>query len=365
MPGRTHVCVVGYGVAGRLHHRLLESLGVTVSVVDAAARSLRRPGVRIAESVAELPAEPAVDLWSVCTPTADHLPTVAAVLARDPAARLLVEKPVCGSWEVPAFGALLREYPRARMVVMNQYQHAQAPALLKTVKQDVARHDPVSAVRIAFVKDRRADIAAGRFVDRDYGVFGYEWLHMLALLGTVLPRESFRSYLRTAPGPDTVRVAPDPELISTAAHDTVALDGFGAVELYSSIVGPDSEPWVPVPGWAARPGPAADDRLRLVQLDAGPARFTLELDPVSLPRGTALPRNTHRLTVDLRGRRQEWLVHDSPLENALRRAMTTLLADTSPPEYDFAPVRRIGQLAELARSAEPVHSVPADLPSPL
>ncbi|MFI2241702.1 Gfo/Idh/MocA family oxidoreductase [Streptomyces chrestomyceticus] len=365
MPNRTHVCVIGHGVAGRLHHQLLTGLGVRVSVVDPLATALptATPAVPWIEDV---PHDPPVDVWSVCTPTAAHLETVAAVLKRDPRARLLVEKPVCRSWEAPELSALLAEYDESRLVVMNQYAHTTALGVLKAAMKEWAPGHPVDAVRIAFGKDRRADIAAGRFVDRDYGVFGYEWLHMLALLGAVLPRDVQHRYLTAAPRPEDLRVAHDPELTSVAAHDLSRPDGGPTVELYSTITGPRAAPGWTVPAWCPRPLPGRESRQRLVQVSAGPVHFTLELAPVSLPGGTPLPRNMHRLTMRRPAGEREWLIHDSPMENALRWALSALFAPGARPEADLRGIGRISRLAALARTRErlPVGALSRRVPDP-
>ncbi|WP_240152037.1 Gfo/Idh/MocA family oxidoreductase [Streptomyces mobaraensis] len=372
MPGRPHVCVVGHGVAGRLHRQLLEGMGLSVSVVDPAAPRHDTP-VATAATLTELPADRPVDVWSVCTPTAAHVHTVAAVLDRDPEARVLVEKPACRSWEGPELSALLDAHDRARLVVMNQYAHAKAPAILEAVRAEFAPRHPVRAVRVAFCKDRREDIAAGRFVDLDYGVFGYEWLHMLAVLGSLLPAPAFDRYLRDAPAPHAVRIARDPRLASTAAHETTTLrtaDGSAVeIELYSTITGPDAPHTAPAPAWARRTGPATDSRLRLARVEAGPVVLTLELDPVFLPNGTRLPRNTHRLTLDGPGGHREWLVPDSPMDNALRHAVATLLGPGPRPPLDLRPLGRIGRLARLAARtdtpADAPHTAPTALPTRL
>ncbi|MFI0976929.1 Gfo/Idh/MocA family oxidoreductase [Streptomyces sp. NPDC021093] len=367
MSGRPHVCVIGYGVAGRLHHRLLAAMGMSVSVVDpdARTRGALAPSCPGAATVEELPADLRVDIWSVCTPTAAHIGAVAAVLARDPDARILVEKPACRSWEGPELTALLGAYDRARLVVMNQYAHAKAPAMLQAVHAEFAPRHPVTAVRVAFSKDRREDIAAGRFVDLDYGVFGYEWLHMLAVLGGLLPAPAFHRYLQSDPAHDTLRIAPDPELSSTAAHDLTTV-GVGAdeggpveVELYSTIVGPDAPRGALAPQWARRPGPATDSRLRLARVEAGPVEFTLELDPVFLPGGTPLPRNTHRLTMDGPRGYREWLIPDSPMDNALRASIAALLGPAGRPALDLRPLDRIGRLARVAHDARTPWTTPS------
>ncbi|MGI5335965.1 Gfo/Idh/MocA family oxidoreductase [Streptomyces sp. CA-181903] len=361
--------MIGHGVAGRLHRQLLEGMGLSVSVVDPAAPDPDSP----APTIDDLPADRPVDVWSVCTPTAGHVQAVAAVLDRDPEARLLVEKPACRSWEGPELSALLDTHERARLVVMNQYAHAKAPAILEAVRAEFAPRHSVRAIRVAFCKDRREDIAAGRFIDLDYGVFGYEWLHMLAVLGGLLPAPAFHRHLSAGPAPHTVRIARDPRLASTAAHETTTLstaDGPAVeIELYSTIVGPDAPHAAPAPAWARRTGPASDSRLRLARVEAGPFLLTLELDPVFLPNGTRLPRNTHRLTLDGPAGHREWLVPDSPMDNALRHAIATLLGPGPRPALDLRPLGRIGRLAALAARtdtpADAPHSAPAALPTRL
>ncbi|MFD7219625.1 Gfo/Idh/MocA family oxidoreductase [Streptomyces sp. NPDC059892] len=346
----THVCVVGYGVAGRLHERLLSALGHRVSVVDPLADAPGTGAPRYGR-VADVPRDVPVDVWSVCSPTATHLETVAEVLARDPAARLLVEKPVCRPGEGAGLSALLAEHERARLVVMNQYAHAQVGAVLRTLKKEFAPGYPVSGVRVGFGKDRREDIAAGRFVDHDYGVFGYEWLHMLALVSGVLPAGVYDRYLLTDPADHDVRVETDPELTSTAAYETTTVDDL-TIELYSTIVGPGAHPLVPTPKWMGPAPEGAESRQRLVEITAGPVRFTVKLDPVTLLDGSPMARNTHWLAVEGPDHRTEWFFHDSPMDNALRWSMDALLTEPARPEVDLRPIHRISRLAEVARSRE-------------
>ncbi|WP_017624181.1 Gfo/Idh/MocA family oxidoreductase [Nocardiopsis chromatogenes] len=345
---KTHVCVVGHGVAGRLHERLLTGLGYAVSVVDPALGP-QDTGACAHRRVADAVGGRAVDAWSICTPTSTHVHVLSEVLDADPRARIVVEKPVCRPRELPRFRALLADHPGARAVVMNQYRHAHAMAVLRSVLKGPAAEYPLQALRVGFGKDRREDIAAGRFVDRDHGIFGYEWLHMLALVGGVLPEEAFGRYLCTDPREHALRVAADPELTSTAAHEATDIDGT-AVELYSTIAGPDV-PGLPAPGWLHRPRGAGESRHRQVDAVAGPVRISLELAPATLPDGTPLPSNTHRMSVDGPGTRNEWLIHDSPLDNALRWSMSALFGESEPPGIDLRPTARIGRLADTAHRA--------------
>lgn len=152
----------------------------------------------------------------------------------------------------------------------------------------------------------------------------------------------------------------DPELTSTAAHEIAAVDGV-AVELYSTIVGPQATGQVPVPPWFDRSHSAGESRHRYVEVITGPVRFGLDLDPVTLPNGTRLPLNTHRLVIEGPSLRREWLIHDSPMDNALRQSLDVLLTDPGPPGPDLGTVVRIGRLAAAVGSAR--HPSPVTAPS--
>ncbi|MFH9400651.1 Gfo/Idh/MocA family oxidoreductase [Streptomyces sp. NPDC017638] len=345
MPDLPRVCVVGYGVAGRLHHHLLEAAGLRVCTVDPALTT-GPAGVRDRRPVEhwtrldDVPGP--VALWSLCTPTRAHVDTLAAVLRREPRARVILEKPACRAEDAPRLLELLRRHPEARLIVVNQYRHARALRLLDGLRRRHMPSEPVTAVRVAFSKDRRADMDAGRFIDRDHGVFGYEWPHMLAVASRLLPADTYRAYIEGPVQEVSGTVHPD-YFITAALERATPADGV-TLELYSSVVGdrPDDPG---VPRWARPFAHSTGGRRRLAQIQVGPALFTAEMDPVALPGGRRLPRNTHRLTAELPTGREEVLVNDSPLDNALRTAVARLLGDTPPPPVDLRPVHRISALA--------------------
>ncbi|MHB9863538.1 Gfo/Idh/MocA family oxidoreductase [Streptomyces sp. YIM S03343] len=339
------VCIVGYGVAGQLHHRLLEATGLRVCTVDPALTGVpagacsHRP-VEHRARVEDVSAP--VDLWSLCTPTQTHVDALAAVLERDPRARIILEKPACRAQDVPRLLNLLERYPEARVVVMNQYRHAHALRLLDDLRRHHMPSHPVTAVRVAFSKDRRADMEAGRFVDRDHGVFGYEWPHMLAVVSRLLPSEAYRAYVES-PVEDVRGVVHHDYFVTAARERAMTADGV-ELELYSSVLGdPPDDP--DVPDWTKAFGHSTGGRQRLAQIQVGPALFTAEMDPVALPDGYRLPGGTHRLTAHLPTGRREILVNDSPMDNALRTVVARLLGDAPLPPVDLRPVHRISALA--------------------
>ncbi|MFH0246101.1 hypothetical protein ACGRHY_27630 [Streptomyces sp. HK10] len=364
-----HAAVVGYGIAGRLHTTILTRLGADLAVIDPKHQDLPTSVRSFPHEVGDLsPAVAAgIDLWSICCPTADHLPVLRAILAHNPAARVLLEKPACRGHEIDTFTRLLADHPHARVVVNDQYQHA---AVLPAFIDIITRLEPDAAIEkvsVTFTKDRRPDAAAGRFVDRDYGVLGYEWLHMLAVLHGVLPPPVWQAYLASDP---TAALTPtyDPRLFVAALteHTTVAHLATGGrirLELTSSILGPRPAGGIPpAPGhpWHRGLRPA-DDRQRHVTVHAGRTRFTLHLDPVTTPGNWQLERNHHRITATRNGTVvHDEVLHDSPLETSVRHAAETLLADTPLPVPELAPLRRIAHMAAVLRAQAPDGLQPQD-----
>lgn len=372
--GLQRAAVVGYGVAGRLHTAILTELGATPAVIDPKHQDLPAAVRTFPHEVSELsPAVAAdIDLWSICCPTAEHLPVLRAVLAHNPAARVLMEKPACRGHEIDAFTRLLAEHPAARIVVNDQYRHSTTlPAftdLITALEPDAS----IEKVSVLFSKDRRPDSASGRFIDRDYGVLGYEWLHMLAVVRGILPAPVWENYLASDPATTTTEPTYDPRLFVAALTERTHLPQPGIetglhLELTSSILGPgqanDTAP-APRPPW--RQGlRAADDRYRHLTVHAGRTRFTLHLEPVTAPGGWQLERNHHRLTAVRDGiLLHDEVLTDSPLDTSVRHAATVLFGDTPPPLPDLTPLRRIARLADVLRERAPrSHRVQKESPT--
>ncbi|MFE9424130.1 Gfo/Idh/MocA family oxidoreductase [Kitasatospora sp. NPDC006697] len=370
-PALSRAAVVGYGVAGRLHAQFLTELGATMAIIDPKHQDLPASPHTFRHEVGELPAAMAagIDLWSICCPTADHLPVLRTILARNPAARVLLEKPACQGHEIDAFTDLLAHHPGARVIVNDQYRHSTAVRAFTDLVTHLEPGAPIDRIQVVFTKDRGPDSAAGRFVDRTYGVLGYEWLHMLAVLREILPPHDWDAYLATDPAAADTDPTWDARLFVPALTERTTLHSEQGstirLALTSSILGPcpadDTTP-EPRPPW--RQGlRTADDRYRHVTAHAGVTRFTLHLDPVTAPGGWQLERNHHRITAVRDGQVvHDEVLHDSPLRTSVHHAVTALLADPPPPAPDLAPLRRIAALAEVLRSRAPQH-LPAPRPA--
>ncbi|TQN28423.1 oxidoreductase family protein [Haloactinospora alba] len=364
---QVNACVVGYGNAGRLHTQILTELGADITIIDPKHQDVPKGHHSFPHDVANLPTvrAAAIDLWSICCPTADHLPVLRAVLEHNPAARVLVEKPACQGHEIEEFTSLLATHPRARVLVNDQYQHSTVLPAFTDLLREYEGQAPITHAAITFTKDRTADIANGRFIDRTYGVLGYEWLHMLAVLSRVLPAPLVEAYFASIPEAAELWATYDPRLFVAALTERTTLDhpseGRTRLELASSILGPSillgtapqpRSPW-------RRDIRTADDRHRHVRLETGNTRFTLHLEPVTAPGGWQLERNHHRLTAERDNHLlYDEVLEDSPLSTAIRYAMRSLLDEAPLPEVDLIPLRRIAALAEILRDRAP-HDTPA------
>lgn len=353
---RRHACVVGYGAAGRLHADILGGAGMRVTIIDPKHHQNPAVPLPVYASVEALAAAAGpADLWSICAPTGDHLPLLRQILDRDPNARVLLEKPACHGHEIPDFEHLINVHPHARIVVNDQYSHSRPLNRLGALIGELAPGQTIDHIMVTFTKDRRQDISTGRFVDRIYGVLGYEWLHMLAVVRQILPSNLVAGYLAADPARSDLYATYDDRLFVSSLTERSTLGNEAQrvyLELASSITGP-LIPLVapPAPGgrWQ-RALRADDDRHRHVTIHAGSTRFGLHLEPVTAPGGWQLDRNQHRLTADQKGNVVfDQIIDDSPMHTSIRHAVTALCADAQLPRPDLAPLRRIAALAATLR----------------
>lgn len=215
------VAVIGVGRIGGLHVANLRASGHQTVTIDV------RPGADFSD-VHEVPDEVVrrIDAWVVSTPTHLHLHTLRQILTRTRSPRVLLEKPAAIPSELAALDRTLGEHPDARVIVNNVYANSRVVRHLAGAVRRLSECDPIRRVTIEFTKNRLSDVAAGRFVDNDYGEIGYEWFHMLAILRELLSPEDYRAYLAT------------PWTVATREVRVVTCGrGLPDVELYSSMRG--------------------------------------------------------------------------------------------------------------------------------
>ncbi|MDQ0946029.1 hypothetical protein [Streptomyces sp. V1I1] len=213
--------VVGVGSIGSQHARHLRDAGHDVFTVDVS-------GAADGGRVSDVGEAASVDAWVVATPTASHLGVVREILSVAPEARILLEKPACHHEDLSELADCLRQHPGSRVIVNDVYGLSPAVRSFIDELEPVQSNDPISKIIIEFTKNRQQDVANGRFVDTEYGDAGYEWFHMLSLLGRLLPRPQFEAYLKVSPG-----------VVTPEIRTRVVLDGKNLVEidLYASVRG--------------------------------------------------------------------------------------------------------------------------------
>ncbi|MER6912633.1 Gfo/Idh/MocA family oxidoreductase [Streptomyces sp. NPDC000594] len=186
-PAPRTCALIGFGVAARIHGRILRGLGVrVVAVLEASPdrrAAARARGLRPVTAYAEAHAlDP--DFWDVCTPTRCHVEVLERIHAVAPRADIVVEKPVCAPSDAARLRRLLLRH-RGRIVVNENYASS---AVTATVRERVAalglRH---TRTVVEMTKHRGADVRAGRQIDRELGAFGYEGPHLVTVAQGIGP----------------------------------------------------------------------------------------------------------------------------------------------------------------------------------
>jgi hypothetical protein len=179
-------CVrVGWGTVARIHEDATRGLGVrTVGVVEidpSRHEAIRQAGLRPFTTCGEA-AESSPTFWDICTPLRSHVDTFAQISALDPAANVVIEKPVCGHCDIPDLRTALDRHD-GRVVVNENYASS---AVTEAVTERVAALGlrPVKVI-VEMTKHRGGDFLAGRFLDPALGAFGYEGTHLLTVAGAL------------------------------------------------------------------------------------------------------------------------------------------------------------------------------------
>lgn len=292
-----------------------------------------------------------VDVWVISNPTAHHLSTLRNVLSWQPNARVFMEKPACASYEVDDLRRLLAEHPEARLKVNQQYRYSRVVSQLRAAMARAGGRWPDS-IEISFTKDRRRDEAAGRFVDTDYQVLGYEWTHMISVLEGLLPHAAVQRYLTSPAEESRFTVARAGCGTVTGLQEDSWL-GSTRLSMYSTITEDLSGRGAPSglhSHWqrtTRSPG-----RHRYAKVRFGDTLLIAEFDPVTTVDGYFLPRNKHRLTIETKGRvHDERIIFDSPLATSLHSGLAQLTGSGTDKTW-LPPVRRIANISRyLAESS--------------
>ncbi len=178
---------IGYGSVAPIHHDKLSSCNVKpVGIIETNADkhdAIRKKGLRVCDTYEEA-LELTPDFWDICCPVNDHVTVIENIIALDPHARIIVEKPICNFEEIPKLQRLLKNF-LGKIVVNENYLSS---ATTQKIKDLVMQHGVViQNIYIEMDKNRTRDFQAGRYVDAK-GAFYYEGTHMITILGDIIDK---------------------------------------------------------------------------------------------------------------------------------------------------------------------------------
>jgi hypothetical protein len=343
-------CVVGAGTIGRLHYAILRASRRQAIRVDP------WPGRGDYPAVDDMPRHVSgrIGIWHICTPTAVHLQTLRKILHVDPAARLLVEKPLCQTDELASVQSLLASHPDARIIVNEQYRYSAPIRWLGAAKRQLSADGGRRIqIHIEMTKNRLLDATAGRFVDNHFGVFGYEWPHLITVLCELLTNDEVEEYL-TLSGTLYKSSAENSGWPPLTASEFVRLSTGPSIFLHSSVDGNigirDREAFrvyglgeAPAPPPQLRPGESLRYRFARIAALTGVAKVIFEPRSMLSESG----RNLHLCWKSVAGSTAELYVESNHFAQSVTAAVELLAADDKCAQATVA--RRLGRYMAIAR----------------
>lgn len=161
--------VIGNGVAGQHHIRVLSNIGRAVSLVlDASQCGFAGAWHRA------LATETSDVIWHICTPTDTHMLYLQQLLQTHPTAKVIVEKPIGCPGESTIFSAVA---VGSSVMVQNQYSYSHTLVALTNLMNN-EKHSEFLKIEISFEKFRHT---VNRFEDRQRFAIGYEGFHHFAI----------------------------------------------------------------------------------------------------------------------------------------------------------------------------------------
>lgn len=179
---KKRVLIVGLGKFGSIKADVYNRLGCQVDAIDT-SKQINKNLEGIISNIFNTEDEIRLsyDIYDICVPTPFHSAYIQKLTINDPNVTIVCEKPLCSNFHDLAAALEMRGRNYGTNYVYSE--NYVASNLTKKAIDLIKEHNlkPARAV-IEFSKDRRADIAAGRFVDPDLEGFGIEVPHMLTTL---------------------------------------------------------------------------------------------------------------------------------------------------------------------------------------
>ncbi len=228
-------CVrIGEGTVAPLHQQKLSQHDVqTLGVIDfdpSKKETVTSRGYKWFQSYEEAALDKPF-FWDICTPPDQHLDTIKKIIGVDPKARMIVEKPICMSYQINELQELLRTF-QGQIVVNENYLSSDVTERVLKAAFEQLNLKPLRIV-IEMDKNRTADFIKGRYIDPE-GAFKYEGTHMMTILQSLLNS----MHLKLPSKPTSVLYEDlSPSLPSQGSADIVFQIENLEINLYSSMKG--------------------------------------------------------------------------------------------------------------------------------
>jgi hypothetical protein len=157
----------------------LKQIGVeTIGIIDineAKRKIAIYDGLKVFDSYEEA-IETKPDFWDICVATLQHNLVLKKIISLDIHANIIIEKPVCQFSQISELKKILKLF-KGKIVVNENY-------IFSNVTQkilEISKAMDIKPTRIIseMTKNRKYDIAMGRFVDTEFYAFGYEGCHLI------------------------------------------------------------------------------------------------------------------------------------------------------------------------------------------
>lgn len=176
---------IGFGTVAPLHRQKLKDYGVeAIGYIDIDPKKqnvITNAGLIAIQSYREA-FERNPDFWVISTPPDQHLPVLEQIIAVDPEANIITEKPVCTVAQIPQFREIMKR-SKGRVVVNENYLSSDTTKKIMDIVLE--KNLILETIKIEMSKHRGADVKNGRYID-PMGAFSYEGTHMYTILHYLL-----------------------------------------------------------------------------------------------------------------------------------------------------------------------------------
>ncbi len=173
---------VGVGNVAPLHEQKLKLVGIetagAIDIDEQKKAGVLAKGIKWCNSYEEAAALKPL-FWDNCTPPEEHLPVIKQIIEVDPTARIIVEKPICMSYQIGELEELLKTF-KGKIVVNENYLSSDITETVRKIAIEELQLKPTRIV-IEMDKNRTTDFKKGRYVDPE-GAFKYEGTHIITIL---------------------------------------------------------------------------------------------------------------------------------------------------------------------------------------